>query len=48
MCIMMSLNRWNQRKIYSKILMVEFHVICKKYRLILETNGKFGTVMAHV
>jgi hypothetical protein len=45
---MISLNKWNQQKIYSEILMLEFHVICQNYRLILETNGKFGAIMAHL
>jgi hypothetical protein len=26
---MMSLNKWNQREIYLKILKVDFHVKCK-------------------
>jgi hypothetical protein len=39
---MISLNKWNQREVYLEILMVEFHVICQNYQLILETNGKFG------
>jgi hypothetical protein len=45
---MMSLNRWNQREIYSKILIVEFRIICQNYRLIVETNEKIGIIMTHV
>jgi hypothetical protein len=45
---MISLNKWNQWEIYLDILMVKFHIICQNYRLILETDGKFETIMAHV
>jgi hypothetical protein len=43
---MMYLNRWNQREIYSDILMVKFHVVCQNYQLVLKTNEKidyYGT-----
>jgi hypothetical protein len=47
-CIMFSLNKWNQREIYSEILMVDFHVMCqmmdytlKLMRIYLKTLGLF-------
>jgi hypothetical protein len=45
---MFSLNKWNQREIYSEILMVDFHVMCqmmdytlKLMRIYLKTLGLF-------
>jgi hypothetical protein len=45
---MMSLNRWNQREIYSEILMIDFHVIyqimdypLKLMEICLKTLGLF-------
>jgi hypothetical protein len=28
-CLMMSLNKWNQREIYSEILIFDFHIKCQ-------------------
>jgi hypothetical protein len=51
-CLLMSLNKWNQREIYSEILMVDFHVTFQNYGLFFETNEKIiqmtlGLFMAH-
>jgi hypothetical protein len=47
---MFSLNKWNQREIYSEILIVDFHVMCqitdytlKFVRIYLMTLGLFMT-----
>jgi hypothetical protein len=47
---MMSLNKWNQQEIYSEILKVDFHAMCKVMdyplnlmRIYLKTLGLFIT-----
>jgi hypothetical protein len=49
-CLMMYLNKWNQREIYSEILIVHFHIMCqimdyplKLMEICLKTIGLFMT-----